>query len=1161
MAENKGEKSELAKNEESILAFWNKNRIFEKSEEKPAPKGDFVFYDGPPFATGLPHYGHILAGTIKDAIPRYRTMCGYRVRRKWGWDCHGLPLENEIEKELNLKTKKDIEELGVGVFNEAARKAVLRYADDWKEIVPRLGRWVNMEDDYKTMDTSYTETVWWIFKKLYEKGNIYTGFKSMHLCPRCGTTLSNFEVNLGYKDTEDLAVAIKLPLVEEKDTSLLVWTTTAWTLPGNMAAAVNKDAIYAKVQVGDEYIVLAKDRIDFIERPHRVLEEFPGSELLGKKYIPPFNYFVDADLKGKDKAWSIYHAPYVSLEEGTGAVHLAPAFGEDDMELAKQEGIPIVHHVASDGRFADEVTDFAGLLVKPKEDPTQTDVKVAAHLDNTGRLFKQEKITHSYPFCWRCETPLLNYAAESWFVNVSAFRDKLVSQNRRIRWVPKEVGERRFGHWLENARDWAISRARYWGAPLPVWRNETTGKHIVIGSLGELKRYIKKSGNRYFVIRHGESELNVQGLINSDRTVPNALTQQGKKEIENTALKLERKKIDLIIHSPLERTTQTAHLLAEKLGIDSRNVFADDRIHEVTFGEFEGKSIKEYRAFFDSAYEKLTKRPQNGETWNDVRLRVSEFLYDLERTHAHKNILIVSHNGPLKMLAAGAYGLNEKENVTSIAEERFDLGTGEMREIHFIPLPHNKNYELDVHRPYIDEIELVEGNALLRRIPDVFDCWFESGSMPYGQHHYPFENTDVFNPQGGWFRKPKGYPADFIAEGLDQTRGWFYSLLVLGAALFGKAPYKNVIVNGLVLAEDGRKMSKRLKNYPDPLELVEKYGADSIRYYMLSSSIMRAEDLNFSEQGVAEVSRKLIIRLSNVLSFYELYASQGDEKVGALSSPHVLDKWICARLSETTALITDAMERYELDYASRPLVDFVDDLSTWYIRRSRTRFKQGGEDAVYALRTTRFVLCTCAKLMAPFTPFYAETLFRAVRGEEDPESVHLASWPEQIPTDSALLHDMQQVRHLVALALEKRSAAGIKVRQPLRTLALKDQALLGREELLALIRDEVNVKEVSFDPILDTDIMLDTMLTEELKEEGAVRDLLRRIQDLRKENNLTPHDRAVLVVNADGGARSFLEKHETAIKNGALLSDLVFESVQQGQTITVGAHTFEVLLR
>jgi len=510
--ESQKTKNEIVEREEKILEFWNKNGIFKKSEEKEAPEGEFVFYDGPPFATGLPHYGHILAGTIKDAIPRYKTMRGFRVRRRWGWDCHGLPLENQIEEELNIKTKKDIEKLGVERFNRAARERVLRYAEDWEKIVPRLGRFVDMEHDYKTMDTSYTESVWWAFKKLHDKGLVYEGFKAMQLCPRCGTTLSNFEVSQGYKDITDLAITVKFELADEPGTALLAWTTTPWTLLGNMALAVNPEAVYVEISFGSERALLAKQRLSIVEGEYQIVREFPGSELVGRKYRPVFDYYKNIELKGKENAWQVYGADFVTMEEGTGIVHIAPAFGEDDLALARANGIPIVHHVGFDGAMKPEVVELAGLQAKPKEDPTRTDVEVLKLLVKKNLLFKKEKVTHSYPHCWRCDTPLLNYAASSWFVEVTKFKDKLVAENKKIHWVPEDIKEGRFGNWLLHARDWAISRSRYWGAPIPVWK-DGKGNPVIVGSVEELKKHSKKSGNRYFVMRHGEADSNIRSLL------------------------------------------------------------------------------------------------------------------------------------------------------------------------------------------------------------------------------------------------------------------------------------------------------------------------------------------------------------------------------------------------------------------------------------------------------------------------------------------------------------------------------------------------------------------------------------------------------------------------------------------------------------------------
>ncbi len=1136
--------SDIACREEEIFAFWKDRDIFQKSLEKKSPKGEYVFYDGPPFATGLPHHGHMLPSTIKDAIPRYRTMRGYHVARKWGWDCHGLPLENLIEKKLGLATKKDIEELGIEKFNQACADAVMEYADDWKKIIPRIGRWVDMDNDYKTMDSSYTESVWWVFAELNRKGLVYEGFKSMHLCPRCGTTLSNFEVNQGYKDIKDIAVTVKLPLLDEKgevtDTSLLVWTTTPWTLPGNMAAAVHKDHEYVKVSLVREgetqKVILAKERLTLLgTEEYTILEEMKGSELVGKSYQPPFEYYKDRDIEGKQNAWKIYHADYVTLESGTGAVHLAPAYGEEDMVLAQKEGIPVVHHVDGVGAFMPHVTDLAGRQVKPKDNSdtkvlhTDADVEVLKLLKERGRLFAKENIVHSYPHCWRCDTPLLNYATSSWFVRVTEIKDQLVAENKKIGWVPEHIGSARFGNWLEGARDWAVSRQRYWGAPLPVWRNKKANTYKIFGSLEELKACVPKSGNKYYIMRHGEAESNLAGVVNVVKDYVDPLTEKGKSQVMARVPDLRNMGIDLIIHSGFVRTQMTAEILQKELNLSPDAVIEDVRIGEMQIGpDFQGKTWDEYNAFFPSWEARYTERVGTLENRRDVQKRMGAFLYDIEKSYAGKKILILSHAGPLFGLQCVAVGASIKKSEELRAEiEYFD--NAEVREMDFVPLPHNRNFELDYHRPYIDEIQLVDVDGeMMERVPDVFDCWFESGSMPYGQQHYPFENRDIFDPAKGI-----GYPAHFISESVDQTRGWFYSMIVLGVALFGKSSYTNVITNGLVLAEDGRKMSKKLKNYPDLLDVVDVYGADTLRFSLLSSAVVRGEDVAFSEKSLAELTRKNIGRLGNVLSFYELYHDALVARGGAEKSTNVLDQWIMARLFEVVAEITFGMEGYELDRATRPITGFIDDLSVWYVRRSRERLKYGDEaDQRATLATLRYVLHTLSLIIAPSMPFFAEHLFQVVREEGDAESVHLSDWPTARTgdknTETELLATMHAVRNIVSLGLESRNEAGIKVRQPLQTLTANLPSLLQKagEDFLVLIREEVNVKEVRHDSSMES-VLLDTTLTPALLQEGEIRDLMRHIQEIRKTKALTRGDTIRLTIATDAEG----EKAITAYKS------------------------------
>lgn len=1140
------EKSAVSLREEDVLAFWRENDIFKKSVEKEAPRGEFTFYDGPPFATGLPHHGHLLQSTIKDAIPRFRTMQGYRVRRQWGWDCHGLPLENIIEAELGIRNKREIEERGIANFVEAARGAVMRRADDWKQIIPRLGRFADMENDYKTMDTSYSESVWWAFKKLYAKGLIYEGFKGMHLCPRCGTTLSNFEVAQGYKDIEDLSIYVKFPLEGQPKTSLLVWTTTPWTMPGNAAAAVHKDATYAKVEVGGEYLIVAKDRLAVLGENPTTVAEFLGKELVGKKYTPPFDYFLQKDFKGKNKAWKIYHAPYVSMEDGTGAVHLAPAYGAIDQELAEKEGIPLIQHVSADGRFTTDVAGYENLPVKPKGRHQETDLKIVEALKEKGVLFKHETIVHSYPHCWRCDTPLLNFAASSWFVKVQSIKQKLLKENAKVAWVPSHVGTGRFHNLIESAPDWAISRARYWGAPIPVWRNSKTGEVKVIGSIDELLANVKRSGNRYFVMRHGEARSNVEGFINCDNSIENHLTEAGKAAVAESAAALARENIDIIVHSPLSRTKETAQIVAKMLGLPDSAVMVDERLREINFGSYNNKPRSEWLAAFTAFDNAVLARPDESEQLLSVRKRTGEFLFEIERRYRGKNVLIVTHGDPAWQLAhigkrTGTEvlaGLKKRPDGTQESSYLAGYpGLANFFELPFVPYPHNSDYDIDLHRPYIDEMTWggpLEGEW--KRVPDVFDCWFESGSMPYASNHYPFE-TEVFDPKRVFGLSPKGFPADFIAEAIDQTRGWFYSMIVLSVALFGRSSYKAVVTTGLILAQDGRKMSKKLKNYTDPLIIIDRYGADALRYYLLSSPVVRGEDFNFADRGVDEVMKKLIMRLDNVRSFLSLYDTK---EAPSWDSAHVLDRWILARLRECALEVEAGMEAYRLDEAARPLAVFIEDLSTWYLRRSRERFKgDDTADGSSARATLRFVLREFSKVMAPIMPFYADYLFRAVKTEDDTESVHLCAWPSLGAPDRELLSRMVAVREIVSAALEVRAKANIKVRQPLSSLTVRGGAMPEGAEYEALVADEVNIKKVYSVPDGEG-ILLDTTLTEELREEGMYRDLLRSVQEFRKEAGMSVSDRPHLVVRTDASGKAFLEKKENMLRKDAGLGGIAF---------------------
>jgi isoleucyl-tRNA synthetase len=1140
------------KREGEILSFWKENKIFEKTLEKTKDGKPYVFYDGPPFATGLPHYGHTLPTTLKDIMPRYQTMQGRHVPRVWGWDCHGLPIENLVEKDLGLKNKKDIEDYGVGKFNIQARNRVLNFADEWKEIIPRLGRWVDMENDYRTMDPTYTESVWWSFKTLHEKSLAYEGFKSMHLCPHCETVLSNFEVGQGYKDITDISVYAKFKL--ENGDSMLVWTTTPWTLPGNVALAVNSEITYVKIKTAGGNYILAKDRLEALQKildQYEMIEEINAKDMVGQSYQPIFDYYSSqSDLKNKENGWKIVSADFVTTTEGTGIVHIAPAFGEDDLNLGVKENLPFVQHVGTDGKFKDKVRDFAGLAVKPKSDDAaghqKTDIEIIKYLAHNDFLFAKEKIVHSYPHCWRCGTPLLNYATSSWFIKVSQYRDKMVSENQKIHWTPSHIGEGRFGKWLENARDWAISRSRYWGAPLPIWKSED-GKEIeVIGSVSDLKQKLKR--NNYIALRHGEANHNVLRIMNSSDDEPSNLTENGKEILRKTAEELKKINIDIIFASPLARTRETAELVKGLLGVKEEIVF-DERLKEENFGEMEGRSIDDYVEFYrehEGKETRLSLPVPGGECIYDTRRRITGFLYEVDKKYTGKNILLVTHDGMVKMIEVVSNGGTMRELLKTWNGFYFCVAPGHYKNIDFSQLPQNELYELDLHRPYIDEITWKsESGQIMRRITDVFDTWYDSGSMPFASRHYPFENKKEF--EDGEF-----FPADFISEGTDQTRGWFYSLLALGVGLFERSPYNNVVVNGLILAEDGRKMSKSLNNYPPLIPTVEKYGADSLRYFLTASPVVKAEEVAFSEKALDEVVKKHFNRLYNIISLYDMYKENMSNEGSYALSEHPLDVWVTARLDEVRNAITMHLDNYEFDKAVKQIGDYIDDLSTWYIRRSRDRFKNSENelDRDRALSTTRHALMEFSKLMAPFIPFLAEDVFLHFRKETDAESVHLCDWPGQKDQsddknkrDDLILAQMIEVRKIVSVGLELRSKAGIKVRQPLSRLLLReDQAgIADNASILSIIKDEVNIKEIILDASIQEPAILDTEITEELRKEGIMRDVIRLIQDARKEKNLSPGEMIEVVIEGKPEVFHIVSEYRENIKKIASVSDFIFE--------------------
>ncbi len=1010
--------------EHRIQKYWADNDIFEKSVKAREDRKKYVFFDGPPFANGLPHYGHILANALKDAVTRYWTMKGYYVPRTNGWDCHGLPVEYEIEKQLELSGRKDIVDFGVDKFNDACRASVFKYTGEWSEMFKRIGRWVDFDDTYATLDNTYMESIWWIFKQIWDKGLIYSGHKSMHICPRCETPLSNFEVTQGYKDVTDLSITVKFKLAkdalkaigsaEDEDVYILSWTTTPWTLPGNVALAFGPKVKYVKFAIRDfpeypdgMYITsenFYKEKFEHYDKVGEgkvpkavILNEINQKDLNGTSYEPVFPFYKGLTKK---EVYTIYEADFVTGEDGTGIVHIGAMFGEDDYAFALEHDLELIQHVGMDGRFRAEVKPWAGQSVKGK------DLDVAVWLFDKGLLFEKQNFRHSYPHCWRCDTPLLNYSTRSLFIEVTKIKDKLLKNNEKINWVPSHMKDGRFGKWLEGVRDWAISRNRFWGCPIPLWECKCGGQ-ICIGSVKELE---KLSGGK---------------------------------------------------------------------------------------------------------------------------------------------------------------------------------------------LPKNKG-KLDLHKPYIDNVKIKcpKCGKDASRLPDVLDCWFESGSMPYAQLHYPFENKKFFEDN---------FPANFIAEGLDQTRGWFYTLHVLSTILFDKPAFKNVIVNGILLAADGEKLSKRKKNYPDPNYLFEAKGVDSLRYFLYSSTAPLAEDVRFSEAHVDEVVKKFTLTLWNTYSFFVTYANidkfKPYEKAKAVrfTPANKLDQWILSELNVLIGKVTTNMDNYNLTWATRPMQDFLENLSNWYVRRSRRRFwkSENDEDKGQAYQTLYMVLTTFCRLLAPFMPFISDEIFINLTGKK---SVHMEDWPtiRESLINEKLNKEMAAVRKVVNLGHSVRGKAKIKVRQPLQRVQvalpkgiqkkwIKDQMVVILEELNVKeleVVDEVgdliertampdarklgpkygkDVQQIIQDAkagkftigkdgkvkvgkfVLEPDeieigfrgkegydvesqdgvvVILDTHVTKALVQEGYAREIVRYVQEMRKETGYEVADRIYLLVRAEG-------EIETAITNFA----------------------------
>ena len=935
--------------EGQVLDFWEKNDIFKKTIQKTAPRGAFVFYDGPPTANGRPGIHHAESRSFKDLIPRFRTMQGYQVNRKGGWDTHGLPVELEVEKQLGFTGKAQIEDFGIAAFNAKCKESVWTYVQDWQVFSRRIGYWVDFENAYVTYHPEYVESLWWAVKTIWDRGLLYQDYRVTPHCPRCGTSLSSHELAQGYKDVKDLSVTAKFKIVGKENEYLVAWTTTPWTLPSNVALAVGEEIVYSLVKQGEDLLWIARDLVAKLVPEGEVVREAKGSELVGMEYEPLYPFVRDAlvaasngdaSYNGLANGWKVHVADFVTTTDGTGIVHTAVMYGADDFELGTNVGLPKYHLVKLDGTFTANADFLSGRFVAD-EDVAVDIIKDLAH---RGLLFKKERYEHSYPHCWRCKTKVIYYAKDSWYIRMSSLRSELLAQNATVKWEPDHIGEGRFGEWLREVKDWAFSRERYWGTPIPVWICEACGDKTCIGSFAELRE----------------------------------------------------------------------------------------------------KAITEVAA------------------------------------------------------------------------------------------------EFDPHRPFVDEVLLkcsaCGGTA--RRVKEVCDVWFDSGAMPWAQWHYPFENKELVD-------SGTVYPANYISEAIDQTRGWFYTLLATATALGRPAPYKNVICLGHVLDVQGKKMSKSLGNIVPPMEMIEKYGADSVRWYMYTIN-QPGESKRFDEKTLVEMQRSVFGILDNVAAFYEMYAEgrlkdeirnlkEGEKDEGR----SVLDQWVLARLHQTIQQVTDGLESYRVTEPARLVGVLIDDLSTWWLRRSRDRFKSDDEaDKMAALATMHACLLSIAKLLAPFAPFFAEDLYQRLSGGN--ESVHLEDWPvaDVSLIDENVLVEMARTRSIVSKALEQRAVAGKNVRQVLAKaiVSLPSGALDAAH--IELIKDEVNVKAVEV-KTGESGVELDLAMTPELLREGMIRELARRVNAMRKNAGLSIEDRIELFVSTtDVELALALSEHEAGLIEGTLASAL-----------------------